>query len=104
MALPRLHLRCSCPPPPRLVKVCVWKLGAPTAAMFFGLRLVFSVVLSTPILGTTVIQTGVQVRGLGGSGAEAGVGCPSRKRGVKRPSVHLHSLLLPTAHCFYCCR
>lgn len=36
-------------------------LGAPTAAMFFGLRLVFSVVLSTPILGATVIQTGVQV-------------------------------------------
>lgn len=36
-------------------------LGAPTAAMFFGLRLVFSVVLSNPILGASVIQTGVQV-------------------------------------------
>ena len=43
-------------------QVCVWKLGAPTAAMFFGLRLVFAVVLSTPILGSTVIQTGLQVR------------------------------------------
>ncbi len=32
------------------------------AAMFFGLRLVFSVALSTPILGSTIIQTGVQVR------------------------------------------
>lgn len=30
--------------------------------MFFGLRLVFSVALSTPILGSTIIQTGVQVR------------------------------------------
>lgn len=29
--------------------------------MFFGLRLVFSVALSTPILGSTIIQTGVQV-------------------------------------------
>lgn len=32
------------------------------AAMFFGLRLVFSVALSTPILGSTIIQTGVQVQ------------------------------------------
>jgi hypothetical protein len=40
----------------------VWRLGAPTAAMFFGLRLVFAVILSDPILGSTVIQTGVQVR------------------------------------------
>ena len=30
--------------------------------MFFGLRLVFAVILSDPILGSTVIQTGVQVR------------------------------------------
>ncbi|PSC67149.1 ACCUMULATION AND REPLICATION OF CHLOROPLASTS chloroplastic [Micractinium conductrix] len=47
-----------------LALVCVWKLGAPTAAMFFGLRLVFAVVLSTPILGSTVIQTGLQLLGL----------------------------------------
>ena len=45
-------------------QVCVWKLGAPTAAMFFGLRLVFAVCLSTPILGSTVIQTGVQIAGV----------------------------------------
>ncbi|KAL4427455.1 hypothetical protein ABPG77_000744 [Micractinium sp. CCAP 211/92] len=47
-----------------LMQVCVRGLGAPTAAMFFGLRLVFSVVLSTPFLGATVIQTGVQVAGV----------------------------------------
>lgn len=47
---------------PARLQVCVWKLGAPTASMFFGLRLVFSVVLSTPILGSTIIKTGVQVR------------------------------------------
>ncbi|KAL4447420.1 hypothetical protein ABPG75_004639 [Micractinium tetrahymenae] len=47
-----------------LMQVCVRGLGAPTTAMFFGLRLVFSVVLSTPILGATVIQTGVQVAGV----------------------------------------
>ena len=42
--------------------MCVFQLGAPTAAMFFGLRLVFAVILSDPILGSTVIQTGLQVR------------------------------------------
>ncbi|KAI3429327.1 hypothetical protein D9Q98_005422 [Chlorella vulgaris] len=47
-----------------LMQVCVWKLGAPTASMFFGLRLVFSVVLSTPILGSTIIKTGVQIAGV----------------------------------------
>lgn len=46
------------------MQVCVRGLGAPTAAMFFGLRLVFSVVLSNPILGASVIQTGVQVAGV----------------------------------------
>jgi drug/metabolite transporter (DMT)-like permease len=46
------------------MQLCVWKLGAPTAAMFFGLRLVFSVALSTPILGSTIIQTGVQIAGV----------------------------------------
>ncbi|EFN59597.1 hypothetical protein CHLNCDRAFT_132986 [Chlorella variabilis] len=51
----------GCRAAPRL---CVWRLGAPTASMFFGLRLVFSVVLSTPILGSTIIQTGVQIAGV----------------------------------------
>lgn len=52
-------------PSPRLTpQLCVWRLGAPTASMFFGLRLVFSVVLSTPILGSTIIQTGVQIAGV----------------------------------------
>lgn len=46
---------------PPIAQLCVWKLGAPTAAMFFGLRLVFSVALSNPILSSTIIQTGVQV-------------------------------------------
>lgn len=49
------------PTPTPRPQLCVWRLGAPTASMFFGLRLVFSVVLSTPILGSTIIQTGVQV-------------------------------------------
>lgn len=53
------HHTCVC-----AMQVCVWKLGAPTAAMFFGLRLVFAVCLSTPILGSTVIQTGVQIAGV----------------------------------------
>ena len=44
--------------------MCVWKLGAPTASIFFGLRLVFAVALSNPILGSTVIQTGVQIGGV----------------------------------------
>lgn len=34
------------------------------AAMFIGLRLVFSVVMSDPILGHTFISTGLQVRGV----------------------------------------
>ena len=58
---------CAHRPPARLLQLCVWRLGAPTAAMFFGLRLVFAVILSDPILGSTVIQTGVQVSWLASS-------------------------------------
>lgn len=43
----------------------IWQLGAPTVAMFVGLRLVCAVVLSKAVLGVTTIQTAVQVRGLG---------------------------------------
>lgn len=43
--------------------------------MFFGLRLVFSVALSTPILGSTIIQTGVQVRLRDHWQADACLGC-----------------------------
>lgn len=44
-----------------LVQHCVWKLGASTVSLFFGLRLVFTVALTEPILGATIIKTGVQV-------------------------------------------
>lgn len=39
-------------------------LPPPAASMFFGLRLVFAVVLSTPILGSTIIETGLQIAGV----------------------------------------
>ena len=40
-----------------------WQLGAPTLSMFYGLRLVASIVLSELLLGYTVITSAVQVRG-----------------------------------------
>lgn len=45
------------------VQHCIWRLGAPMVAMFLGLRLVFSVSMSAPVLGHHFIQTGLQVRG-----------------------------------------
>lgn len=39
----------------------IWQLGAPTVAMFVGLRLVCAVVLSKIVLGATTIKTAVQV-------------------------------------------
>lgn len=38
--------------------------GAPSAALFFGLRLCFTVLLSAPILGSTAIHTPVQIAGI----------------------------------------
>jgi len=38
-----------------------WRLGGTTVSMFFGLRLIGSVVGSQVVLGTTIVQTGVQV-------------------------------------------
>ncbi|KAI7835570.1 hypothetical protein COHA_010531 [Chlorella ohadii] len=42
----------------------IWQLGAPTVAMFVGLRLVCAVVLSKIVLGATTIKTAVQVVGI----------------------------------------
>lgn len=47
-----------------LLQWATWKLGGNLVALFFGLRLITSVVGSKIILGQTVVQTGVQVGGL----------------------------------------
>lgn len=39
-----------------------WMVGAPTVAMFVGLRLVLAIALSKLVLGVTIIETAVQVR------------------------------------------
>lgn len=39
-----------------------WQLGAPMVSLFYGLRLVASIVESKIILSYTVITTGVQAR------------------------------------------
>ncbi|EFN60112.1 expressed protein [Chlorella variabilis] len=41
-----------------------WQLGAPTLSMFYGLRLVASIVLSELLLGYTVITSAVQIVGV----------------------------------------
>lgn len=43
----------------------MWQLGAPTVSLMAGLRLVSAIVLSRLILGTSAVQTGVQVGGWG---------------------------------------
>ena len=40
-----------------------WQLGAPTVSMFYGLRLVASILFSKFILSTTVVTSGVQIAG-----------------------------------------
>lgn len=45
-----------------------WQLGAPTISMFYGLRLVASILLSKALLGATLITDAVQVRVCKGGG------------------------------------
>lgn len=51
-----------CPAAPSLSSQhAVWQLGAPTVSLMAGLRLVSAILLSRLILGTSAVQTGVQV-------------------------------------------
>ena len=45
------------------IQHATWQLGAPTVSMFYGLRLVASILESKLILSTTVITSGVQIAG-----------------------------------------
>jgi hypothetical protein len=72
-SVPVLDCVCSCLLPPAgkevLLSCCepaglqhaTWKLSAPIVSLFYGLRLVFTVIQSKVILGTTIIQTPLQV-------------------------------------------
>ncbi|KAI7846420.1 hypothetical protein COHA_000130 [Chlorella ohadii] len=42
----------------------VWQLGAPTVSLMAGQRLVSAIVLSRLILGTSAVQTGLQIAGI----------------------------------------
>ncbi|GAB4822944.1 hypothetical protein N2152v2_009990 [Parachlorella kessleri] len=47
-----------------LLQYATWKLGGTMASLFFGLRLVVSVVASKLVLGATIIQCDLQVAGI----------------------------------------
>lgn len=44
------------------VQLSTWRLGASMVAMTKSSRLIFSVILTKPVLGTTAISSGLQVK------------------------------------------
>ena len=57
-------------PPASLLQHSTWQLGAPTVSMFYGLRLISSIIESQLLLDYTIIKTGVQVSRNGYAGQQ----------------------------------